>query len=86
MAAPTFKGDWEIQSLFPVAVCSAARFASSVTKRERAVVAGGEPAGCLGKSSDAVENIAARIRGPTFAFQSALSLPWVSVSSPVKGG
>lgn len=53
MAAPTCKGDWEIESSSLVAVCSATRYVSSVTKRERAVVPGGELAGCLGKSSDA---------------------------------
>lgn len=68
VAAPTYKGDWEIQSLFLGAVCSAARFVSSVTKRERAVVPGGEPAGCLGKSSGAMEDVAECIRGQTFAF------------------
>lgn len=39
------------------------------------MVTGGELAGCLGKSDDAVETIAECIRGPTIAFQSALSLP-----------
>lgn len=64
-----------MQSLFLVAMCSATKFVSSVTKRERTMVTGGELAGCLGKSDDAIETIAECIRGPTIAFQSALSLP-----------
>lgn len=42
---------------------------------ERKMVTGGELAGCLGKSNDAMENIAECLRGPMFAFPSALSFP-----------
>lgn len=58
MATSSCKRSWQVQSLFLATMCSATKLVSSVTKRERKMIAGEELACCLGKSDDAVENIA----------------------------
>lgn len=86
MATSSCKRSWEMQSLFLAVMCSATKFVSSIIKKERKMFTGEEVACYLGKSDDTMESIAECIRGPMFESQSALSLPWVSVSSPIKWG